>query len=87
MENTGLRNHDTSGMGYGHSINNDIDDNASNLCSQGTTTNKDHDEFSRHNINDVHKLPMDLFLMKLIEHFDILFQQNKTKWPRSRSNK
>ena len=36
-------------------------------------------------INDVHKLPMDLSQNKLIEHFDILFQHNKIKWPQSSS--
>ena len=63
MGNTKLRNYDTSGMEYGHSINDDIDDNARNLCSQETKTNKEHDEFSRHNINDVHKLPMSLLFL------------------------
>ena len=87
MGNMQLRNSDSSGMGCGHSMNNDVDDNTNNRCPQETTTNKDHDEFSRQNINNVHKLPMDLFRMKLIEHFDILFQQNKIKWPRSTSNK
>ena len=47
-----------------------------------TTSNMVLNETSRNVINDVHKLPMDLFRKKLIEHFDILFQQNKIKWPR-----
>ena len=34
-------------------------------------------------INDVHRLPIDLFRNKLMENFDILFKQNKIRWPRS----
>ncbi len=29
----------------------------------------------------VHKLPRDVFKKNLIEHFDILWKQNKIKWP------
>jgi hypothetical protein len=31
----------------------------------------------------VRKLPRDFFCRKLVEHHDILWRQNKLKWPRS----
>ena len=33
-------------------------------------------------VNEVRLLSADIFQKKLIEHFDILFQQNKVQWPR-----
>ena len=38
-------------------------------------------EISPETINFVHQLPMDTFRARLIEHFDILFKQNKVVWP------
>ena len=34
-------------------------------------------------INNVHQISMDVFQNKLIEHFDILFQKNEIRWPKS----
>lgn len=83
---TELQNYDTFGMDCGKSINNCIDDDSRAFPLLETTTNKMHDEISMNMINDVHKLPMDLFRNKLIEHFDMLFQQNKIQWPRCSSD-
>ena len=84
---TELRNYGPSSMGCGKLNDDDIDDNSCAIPSLDTTTNILHDEFTRNTINDVHKLPMDLFRNKLIQHFDILFRQNKIQWPRSNSKK
>ena len=74
-------------MGYGVSIDNNIDDNSRDLPLVEITANKVHDDFSRTLINNVHKLPIDFFRNKLIAHFNILFKQNKIRRSQSSSNK
>lgn len=71
---TELRNYDTSDIGCGVTI-----DDVNSIVHLAVTTTLDnvHDDFSRTSINDIYKLPMNLFCNKLIDHFDILFKQNK----------
>ena len=65
------RKYDSSGMGPGSIINDDVAyvdvDNATDISSD--------------TINFVHQLLIDTFRDRLIEHFDILFKQNKVVWP------
>lgn len=71
---TELRNYDTSDIGCGVAID---DVNSTVHLAVTTTLDNVHDDFSRTSINDIYKLPMNLFCNKLIDHFDILFKQNK----------
>jgi hypothetical protein len=76
------RTYDTSGMGCGETT----DDEDTDVLPTVPLVNDDHmlSDVSVDGINNVHQLTCDSFRKKLIEHFDILFKQNKIKWPRSR---
>ena len=75
-----IRNYDSSGMGCGISPSDSEEGNEQNIISLPTSA---HDMIDQDCVNDVHRLPIDLFRNKLIENFDILFKQKKIKWPRN----
>ena len=74
-----IRNYDSSGMGCGSSLY----DSGEAIEQEIITPTFPHGAIDHDSINDVHRLPIDLFRNKLIEDFDILFKQNKIRWPRS----
>ena len=88
------RQYDTSGMGAASHLTNEyesdedsFDDNISN-CSN---IDEEEDAMSNNNMNSaeddvnyVHNLSQEIFQKRLIEHFDILFKNNKIKWPRAK---
>mgnify|MGYP003320353882 FL=1 len=83
------RQYDTSGMGAASHLTNEyesdedsFDDNISN-CSN---IDEEEDAMSNNNMNSaeddvnyVHNLSQEIFQKRLIEHFDILFKNNKIK--------
>jgi hypothetical protein len=69
-------NYDASGMGFGNDyIIDDYDDD--DQLDNNTINNNNDDQ----HIKLVCDMPCFEFREKLINHFDILFQQNKIKWP------
>jgi hypothetical protein len=85
------RSHDTSGRYIGtDSMCDNCDRNANDVV---TRENPDEVEKQIENIHDnaadrnvwvVRNLSMDYFRDRLIEHFDLLWQENKIKWPSRR---
>ncbi len=76
--------YDTSGMGVGSDF---------VLANGDLSTDWEGDQDvedaldDNNSVREVHKMSMRMFRAKLIEHFDILFQQNKIVWPTRFGNK
>jgi hypothetical protein len=83
--NLNFRNYDTSGVGLGDdalhdAILNDLE------CDEIESTKNNDDESTVSTTNKsgkrvVHKLGLTFFRQKLVEHFDILFNNNQIQWP------
>ena len=68
------RNYDSSGMGPGRSLDDDDYPEAEGI------TNCAIRDVSRDQINNVNYLTADSFQKRLVQNFDIIFQQHKIKW-------
>ena len=72
-----LRRYDTSGLGFGSDVSPDetdlFQDETSNVFDM---YNDDHNA-----IRSVKNLSFEVFREKLVDHFNILFEQNKIVWP------
>ena len=73
-------NYNSSGMDCGSSSDDLGESSEQEIIITITYT---HVVFARDLINEVYRLPIDLFRNRLIEHFDIYFKQNKIRRPRS----
>ena len=73
------RQYDNSGMGPGFINNDDISGMIPLVPILFGPNDVCHND-----VNYVNQLSMALFRKKLIENFDILFQQNKIRWPKSK---
>jgi len=73
--------YDMSGMGRGSDMDADYYNNHDDAEDDGSANN-DSIQFQSGQVCNCHKMPMSFFQSHLIEHFDILFQQNKIVcWP------
>ena len=66
-------------MGVGNNVNRD--DSASSDPSDGDGSALEIGASEQRGIRVVRKLSLPFFRSKLVEHFDILFKQNRIKWP------
>lgn len=73
----GPRGYDLSGMGPGSDVHEPAKDDASD-------DDEDGDLLVMDEVRCVRKLGLGFFRRKLVEHFDILWKQNKVKWPQRR---
>ena len=78
-QNMALRRFDTSGLGVGNDVNRD--DSASSDPSDGDGSALEIGASEQRGIRVVCKLSLQFFRSKLVEHFDIIFKQNRIKWP------
>ena len=75
------RNYDTSGMGTGDDL---------NLTDECHPVDLDSDDvidpiaLAGDNIQQTSELGLGFFHSRLVDHFDILFKQNKIQWPARR---
>ena len=83
------RQYDTSGMGPGNHLTDEYE--LDEDCFDDSNIDEEADIMSNNNmsivedyVNNVHNLSQEIFQKRLIEHFDILFKDNKIKWPRAK---
>jgi len=74
--------YNTSGMGRGKDVDQNKNDDADNDDNDDDGSRSAVAPFQADQVCNCHKIPLPLFHNHLIEHFDILFQQNKLVWPR-----
>eukprot|EP00804_Cyclotella_cryptica_P019054 CCRYP_014463-RA/>CCRYP_014463-RA protein AED:0.10 eAED:0.10 QI:0/0/0/1/1/1/2/0/449 len=75
------RNYDTSGMGTGDDVNQTDEIHPADLDNKDVY---DDDAIYGENIRQTSELGLGYFRSRLVEHFDILFKQNKIQWPARR---
>jgi len=75
------RNYDTSGMGTGDDVNPTDEIHPADLDNEDVY---DDDAIYGENIRQTSELGLGYFRSRLVEHFDILFKQNKIQWPARR---
>ena len=79
------RNYDTSGMGVGSDREEDGDDQSEDEgISDDRSDERNYNDRRSENqtvVRKVSDLSFHFFRDRLVEHFDILFQQNKIRWP------
>ena len=75
------RNYDTSGMGIGDDFSPTDEIHPVDLDNEDVY---DDDAISGENIRQTSELGLGYFRSRLVEHFDILFKQNKIQWPARR---
>ena len=76
-----ISNADTDFSGMGSGNDRIVDNNINNEIDEATDTTFIDENNSIEGCTSVNSVPHDLFRSKLVDHFDILFNEQQIKWP------